>query len=1110
MIDFHKVRVMNLSVPFRLATALAVLLLPAAWAQQTTATLLGTVIDSSGASMPNVLIKVTSLSTNASREVRTDASGAYSVTFLQAGDYNVTASLKGFQAQKIDNLALQIQQTARLDFTLKVGDVAETINVEANTASLQTETSTVGTVIDAGKIVELPLNGRNFVQLAQLIPGVQAGTPGSITVRRGRGSIGAQDSPFGSTGMSANGSRDTANRYFLDGVEFMDYDAMTYAFSPSVDALAEFKVETSTYSAEAGGAPGGQVNIVTKRGGNDFRGTLWEFNRNDALTQTYDAIGNKDVTPPRLNRNQYGANIGGPIRIPKVYDGKDKTFFFFNWEAGRLAQGAAAAYRIVPTDAQRTGDLTGLINASTKAPLVLRDPLGVGIVNNIIPKAALSPQAQTFLQFQPRANTQNGTFNFLSNAASAVSTQDTYTARVDHSFSSKDTVSFRYVFNDTYEAGVPFWGHDERNNLGGTRNWTAAYTRTISPTLINEFRVGWHKFSETEIFGTTNDAAYDIVGKMGLPLVSRLPKEFGPPTISISGPDGGYSMYDIQRQIGPRDRSNGYMPFTDTLSWQRGKHFIKAGADISVRSVTFEQARAPRGSFNFDGTYTGSALADFLLGYIRNDSINPAHTSTDLKNLWQGYYLNDDWKTTSNLTLNLGLRYDYFQPYKQSNDKMVNVEQNGFIVAGITDPSTSRYGRGLIAPDRNNFGPRVGFAYRPKFASDTVVRGGYGIYYTPQISNAIFAMVEGAQATAGATIIGNITGKPNVFFSDPFAGAVTSGALNFAVSNDQNLRDSYIQQWNFNIQKKLPGSVVLDVGYVGSKGTRLIVTFQDLNRPQTLVDPRTPGLASLNARRPNQAYQRSVRSDKSIGNSIYHALQAKAERRSRNGLTFLAAYTWSKSLSGPLDIGGQVGGGSFIGDIQDINQLSNERSVSGFDVSQRLVGTVIYDIPFLKTNHGVAGFFLGGWQASSIMTTQTGFPAPVSFGVDTTGTGIGSRPDYTGLPANLSSGERTWQRWFNPAAFSQTPFGRFGTSPRTNAIRLPGMINFDFSMNKSFRIAEKRNVEFRTEVFNLFNHYNPDPSTVDLNIRSATFGSVGGGVRGLTTRVIQLGAKFHF
>src|SRR5436309_15361814 len=374
----------------------------AAFAQHTTATVTGTVTDATGALVPGVTITVTNLATNGVRETKSDETGSYTLPFLPAGEYSVTAVAPGFQTQKIDRVTLQVQQTARVALQLRVGDVAETVNVEAFAVALQTDNATVGTVIDGAKIVDLPLNGRNFVQLAQLIPGVQAGTPGSITVRRGRGSIGQQDSPFGSTAMSANGSRDTANRYLIDGIEFMDYDAMTYSFSPSVDSLAEFKVETGNSSAESGGAPGGQINMITKRGGNRLRGTLWEFNRNDALTQSYDAIAGKSVTPPRLNRNQFGANIGGPVILPKIYHGKDKTFFFFNWESGYAAQGATPTPLTIPPAAIRTGDFSQLVNAKTKAPIAVLDPFsGRPFAGNIIPASRLSFQSLAFLQFVP-------------------------------------------------------------------------------------------------------------------------------------------------------------------------------------------------------------------------------------------------------------------------------------------------------------------------------------------------------------------------------------------------------------------------------------------------------------------------------------------------------------------------------------------------------------------------------------------------------------------------------------------------------------------------------------------------------------------------------------
>ena len=339
------------------------------------------------------------------------------------------------------------------------------------------------------------------------------------------------------------------------------------------------------------------------------------------------------------------------------------------------------------------------------------------------------------------------------------------------------------------------------------------------------------------------------------------------------------------------------------------ENIICGCCDIARRGVTFEQARDPRGSFVFNGTYTGSALADFLLGYVQTGRLNPTHTSTDLTNYWQAYFLNDDWKVTPNLTLNIGLRYDLFGRYTQSDDKFVNIAQNGLVVGDLVTTQTSPYGRHLMASDKNNFGPRFGFAYRPRFMGEAVVRGGYGIYYTPEISNAIFAMAEGGQASAGASVIGDAV-VPNLNFSNAFTQASGSGAFPFAVSNDPEMTDSYIQQWNLNIQKKLPGNIVLDTGYVGSKGTDLIVTFGDMNRPVQLVVPGTPGLATLNARRPNQAYQRVVTGDKSIGNSIYHALQVKAERRVGAGLTFLTAYTWSKSISGPSVMGDRWGVGS--------------------------------------------------------------------------------------------------------------------------------------------------------------------------------------------------------
>ncbi len=1084
-------------------------------AQQIAGSIVGTITDASGSVVPKAEVTITNVSTNAARQTQTDDNGNYTVPFLTAGTYRIGSAAKGFRQKTVDNALLQVGQTLRVDVQLEVGDTTQTVEVQAATASLQTENATVGSVLDAQKIVDLPLNGRNFVQLAQLIPGVQPGTPGSITVRRGRGSIGQGDSPFGSTGMSANGIRDTGNRYFIDGVESMDGDAFTYAFAPSIDSIAEFKVETSSYSAENGAAPGGQISLVTKSGGNQFHGTLWEFNRNDALTSAYNAIGGADIKPPRLNRNQFGGNIGGPIRIPKLYNGKDKTFFFFNWESGRQAAGAVASFRIVPTEAQRNGDLRGLVNAQNGNPINLTDVNGVGIVNNVIPQSALSPQAQVILQNTPLPNTQNGVFNYVNTPQSPVSTQDNYTARVDHNFSTRDVVSVRYVFNDTLENGTPYWGNDERNNLARTQNVATSYTKTLSPMMVNQLRVGWNRMNEYERFGTTNNAAYDIAGKLGIPLTSTRSKDFGPPRVQINGSEGGFSVFDLQQQIGPRDRGYEVWQITNGMSWQKGRHLLKFGVEIDRRNYTKEQARDPRGLYRFDGIYTGSGMADFLLGYLTSATINPVPTVIDMNSLWQAYYLNDEWRVTQNLTVTLGLRYDYFPRWQQYDDKIINIGQNGFALTDYIRPENSPYGRSLLAPDKNNFGPRFGIAWRPSWMSETVIRAGYGIYYQQEHPNANATMVEGAQATAGSMVNGTQGGRPDVLFSSPFVSVQQPyPTFDNATSIDPNMRDAYIQQWNFAIQKKLPGNFLWDVGYVGSKGTRLSIAFDPgalaLNRPIELVDPRTPGLPSINARRPNQLFQRAVSAVKSIGNSNYHGFQTKLERRMSRGLTILTAYTWSKALSGPHDQGGLIGNGSFIGSPQDYYNLKNEHSLAGFDVSHRFVQTIMYELPTFQRN-AFTRQMTGGWQISTIITAQSGFPGGINDGRDTTGTGQGSRADVVpGQKANLAGDERTWQRWFNTDAFALAQWGAFGTSPRTGAIRLPGLFNTDFSVNKSFRFGERTRLELRSEFFNLFRHYNPEPGAVDRNRQSRTFGAVGGGVQGIATRIIQLGAKFYF
>ena len=934
-----------------------------------------------GAVVPDVLVRATNLATNVSRESKSDSSGNYTIPFLPAGDYTVAASITGFQTQTVDRLTLQVQQTARMDFKLTVGSINEKVTVAASARSSADRERHRRHCDRFREDRQLPLNGRNFIQLAQLVPGVQAGTPGSITVRRGRGSVGQTDAAYGSTAASANGQRDTANRFFLDGIETMDYDAMTYSFSPSIDSIAEFKVETSTYSAESGSAPGAQVNMITKSGANALTGTLWEFNRNDAFTQSYDAIANKSVTAARLNRNQFGANIGGPVVLPKIYHGKDKTFFFFNWESGYAAQGAAPTPLTIPPAVIRTGELFSVSECKNQdADLGSRSLLGQPFAGNIIPASRLSQQSLAFLQFVPQPNLNATAINnYLTTPIHALPYQRNYTARIDHTLSSQDRLSGRYVFNDTYEAGIPIWGHDERNNLGRTQNAQRLLKCTrFTPALINECRGGWHQFNESEVFGTTNDPAYDVVGKMDLPLVSRLPVEYGPPTITISGT--GRCVQRVQLAAADRTAHALATPsiqLLDTVSWQRGTPFPQIRRRIGPPQRDFQQARAPRGAFAFDGDIYRVGTRRFH-ARLHQDRQHQSHSHQYRPDgITQAYYVNDDWKTTTRLTINLGLRYDYFRAvYADRTTSSPISIRTVFCSPTSSLRRTPPTAAACSSPTAKTSVPASVSLIVPPSAATRLSAAVTESITRPKSQMRFLPWPKARKPLPAQASPATSAGSPTFSSTIRSLRRRTSGALTFAVSNDQNLKDSYIQQWNFNIQKKLPAKIVLDVGYVGSKGTHLIVTYPDLNMPLTLVDPRTPGLASVASRRPDQLFQRAVTADKSVGNSIYHSLQVKGERRLGQGFTFLTAYTCAKSISGPSDIGGQVGGGFYIGTPQDIYNARGDRSVSGFDLKQRFVTTVLYDVPFFHGLHGVGKYALDGWQVSAIMTAQSGFPTP--------------------------------------------------------------------------------------------------------------------------------------
>jgi hypothetical protein len=1076
-------------------------------AQAITAKVVGTVTDASGAAVPGAGVTIQNVQTNQSRSTKANDVGNYEFSFLSIGSYTLTVEAPGFQKSEVTPFQLSVDQTARVNVQLTVGEVSERVSVEATSIGLQTEDVSVGTVIDSQKVVDLPLNGRSFVQLALLTPGVNPGTPGSITVRRNRGSVGQ------SVGMSANGARDTQNRFFYDGIESMDLDSYNFSFSPSIDAIREFRVETSTYSALVGGAPGGQVNLMTKSGGSSLHGGLWEFNRNDAFAslapfQPYSPT----AKPPRLNRNQFGGNIGGPVFIPKIYKQKDKTFFFFNWESGRQISGSFGGTAFVPPVAYRTGDFSG-------APVTIFDPsTGQPFPSNIIPQSRIQSYASKFLSgFVPPPNTNQATIDFRAAAASAPVNQDQYVARMDHRFSEKNSFYGSYMFNTQATFTIPTFGVDTDNNRARTQNLSLSDTHVFSPSIVNELRVGWNRFFEHEFFGSTGNPSFDVANLIGLPGVSKAPVNYGYPTFSNAGFD-----FPITRGIGPRDRLNQVWQGGDNVSIRKGNHFITVGALILRRNWTFNESVNPRGSFVFDGRTTSggaspvreNSFAAFLLGLATDAQVSVEPFATRMNNWNQAYYAQDDWKVTPHLTVNVGLRYDYFAPPVQrgkASNFLLNGAVPGFVPSqqifhGFPDHPDSPGPASLVNPRRTDFGPRIGFAYAAPQIPDFVVRGGYGIYYTPEITNSWTGLTTSPPAVNTFDFSGTFD-KP-VQVATAFAG--TGTALPTFAYNvvDPNLRDTYVQQWNLTVQKKLPWNTYVDVGYVGSKGTNLTMAF-DGNRPLQVVVPG-PNVASITARRPLQGYG-AMTVTKSIGNSTYHSLQVKVERRVAKGLSVLGAYTFSKSLA-DADIS-TVGGGSFLGPIQDYLNLSREKSPTAFDLRHRLSIAAIYDLPiFNHASYAAVRTLLGGWQLGAIITEQTGFGAALATVGDTTGTGVASRPTVApGQSEHLSNRGRN--EWFNTAAFIQTPLGTFGNAAR-NEIHLPGLNQVDLSMTKNFRIRERNNIMFRTEFFNALNHINLGAPGLSLQAPN-TFGVITTSVQGAAgipndKRIIQFGLKYQF
>jgi hypothetical protein len=1103
---------------FAISTLFSVL-----WSQAPTGGITGTVTDGTGAIVAGATVTIKNTATNAQRTAASNEAGAYNIPSLPPGPYTVRVEMKGFTSQVRSDIDLQVGQVARLDFSLQVGNVQEVVEVSGQAPTIDTDTSAVGTVIENKRIVDLPLNGRNYLQLASLIPGATTNGPASS---QGQGRMGGQRNEFA---LNISGQRVHYNHYTLDGIENTDPNFNTYLLLPSIDALQEFKVESGIMAAEYGRAIA-QLNVTTKSGTNAYHGALFEFLRNSALdAKNFFDAGNKPI--PAFRRNQFGGTVGGPVTIPKLFNGRDKLFFFFDYEGLRESKGLSQT-ATVPSAAYRSGDFSGLSAIVYDPKSRVLDSTGklvsaTPFLNNRIPSDRISPVSQKVLNFFPLPNIVQGVVanNFL-NTEGRTSTADQETGKVDYQMTPNDSWIFRYSHSGEVRyspINIPNQGNNvtvqvHQSLLGNT--WV------MSSNKVNEFKFGISRLESGNI--ARRAGVEDVVGTLG---IAQIPHDFplywGVPNISFTGFSGIGEASDT-----PFINWDTVFQWTDNFTWTKGRHNIKFGTDI--RHTRFNQIGGvvTRGRFAADGRYTTgpgvsatpvNSTADFLLGLLSNSEGQIGKPVANFRDNYYSFYIQDDWRITSKLTLNIGLRYEDETPWTDKFDNIVNIDfrwDNSqapvYVRAGKGDPyggfpafrlppqipyvRDGRFGRGAFQNDINDFAPRLGLAY--SLNNKTVIRTGAGIFYVRDIGNATFDVVRNGPFSTRLSEPANLT-VPNLTWEKPFT---TTATPSFILANQFNEPTSYVGQWSFGVQRQLSTNTSLEVTYLGSTGVHL--------RRLTTYNAAPPGPGSTSARRAFPSLGGTVQNMNAPSHSTYHGLQARFQQRFSHGLTLLSSFAYSKSIDNGSGI--RTTDGDSLTPSNNYN-LNGERGLSAFDFRKRLTTSALYELPvgrgkrFLNSAPGLVDVLLGGWQVGSIITFQDGFPATATCGFgnvqnsDTT-----CYPDATGINPNLSRDQQDPAHFFNTAAFVDRipglgPQFRYGNSGR-NTIIGPGIIDWDFSTSKRFKFNEQRNLEFRSEFFNIPNHpiFN-QPGTSPGRPQYGVIGSTK-----VESRQLQFGLKLNF
>ena len=1069
--------------------------------QTSTATLIGIVQDSTGAVLPNVTVSVTNRERNATQLTRTNETGTYVLPALNPGNYSVTAESPGFKRFVREGVVIQLNQVARVDIRLGLGSIEETIEVTEAMPLVETETSGRGSVIDRLKIVELPLNGRDYNQFALLAPGVAPSTP-RLAALNFKGAI------------NVNGNRTFSNTFLLDGVDNVSYSSSyrgenVQIVQPSIEALQEFKIQTNAYAAEFGRSSGAAVNAAIRSGTNAIHGSAYEFFRNDVLDANNFFSNAFGAPKPERRRNQFGGGLGGPVV-------KDKMFWFGDYEGVRERQGAPQA-RAVPSALEKAG----LFNAPVVDPFAASKPMfsrnAAGLW--VIPRDRWDPVAASIVQWIPDSNVP-GTNIYTSTPVNRTRA-DQFDVRVDDQISRETQLFGRYSFVDSNifrPAPLPGLAEGSYNDaFGSTQNRSQGIalglTHTFSNSTVADFRIGANR---GDYFTKPPNAGIDGPAQVGLKNVPNDPALIGGlPPIGFQGYDSiGRSTSTPQSQT-PRT----WNPRT-TLSLHEGRHFLKLGFEFLKTQAKIDDIPAPVGAIGFANLFTGRAVGDFLLGLPSAFELT-SFTVVDQGQHMYFSFLQDDYKVSPALALNLGLRYEYATPPIERENRFANFNPAAGAMEFAKNGDT--FDRTLIHPDRKNWGPRAGFSYSPR--PGWVVRGAYGVFYSHTVrqgregmlgfnppflvDNLLVASVFGPTAVASAAVFRLADGYPQGLLDpnrlSPFV---------YRRAQDEHQRTPYVQQFNLGIQRELAPNLLLDMAYVGNKGTKL-PGLRGINAPAVITNPN--GTQSAGPRPyPNFG---DIQMAENRVTSSYNALQVQLEKRFSSGLSGSASYTWGKTLTDGADhlSTSPVGPGIDTGVYsvpQNPNNLRAERGPAEFDVTHRLALNYIYELPWGRDRHWgqawsrATNWLFGNWQVSGIHVIQGGVPLTAILGGSTVlnlGSDRVARPNLIANP-ELSRSQRTAERWFNTDAFTLPgpPPQAFGNAG-VGMMRGPGLANFDFSLAKKIHVNEDRYFQFRTELFNAFNHPNFGPP--DIRRNASTFGRI---LSAPDARIVQFGLKFYY